>query len=44
MRQAIKLRMAMVSFLAMEMDHITRMGGTFTTEVYGLGDIQISGL
>jgi len=36
--------MAMVNFIAMEMDHITRMGGTFTTEVSGLGDIQISGL
>ena len=34
--------MAMVNYLSMEMDHITRMGGTFTTESSGLGDIQIA--
>ncbi|MEO1010435.1 MAG: transporter [Bacteroidota bacterium] len=36
--------MAMVNVLSMEMDHITRMGGTFTTEASGFGDIQVSGL
>ncbi|WP_422857928.1 transporter [Flagellimonas sp. S174] len=36
--------MAMFNYLSMEMDHITRMGGTFTTEASGFGDIQISGL
>ena len=36
--------MAMVNYLSMEMDHITRMGGVFTTEASGFGDIQISGL
>ncbi|MEM8847301.1 MAG: transporter [Bacteroidota bacterium] len=36
--------MAMFNYLSMEMDHINRMGGTFTTEASGFGDIQISGL
>ena len=36
--------MVMFNYLSMEMDHITRMGGTFTTEANGFGDIQISGL
>ncbi len=36
--------MVMFNYLNMEMDHITRMGGTFTTEASGFGDIQISGL
>ncbi|MEM9142404.1 MAG: transporter [Bacteroidota bacterium] len=36
--------MAMVNVLSMEMDHLTRMGTTFTTESSGFGDIQISGL
>lgn len=35
---------AMLNYLSMEMDHITRMGGAFTTEASGLGDIQVSGL
>ncbi|MGB5821793.1 MAG: transporter [Saonia sp.] len=35
---------AMGNYISMEMDHITRMGGTFTTEASGIGDIQISGL
>lgn len=36
--------MAMINFLTLSMDHQTRMGGTFTTESGGLGDIRISGL
>jgi len=36
--------MAMVNVMSMEMDHDTRMGGMFTTEVSGFGDIKISGL
>ena len=36
--------MAMVNVLSMEMDHSTRMGGTFTTEASGFGDVSISGL
>lgn len=34
--------MAMFNYLSMEMDHITRMGGTFTTESSGFGDIQLA--
>ncbi|MFS4454649.1 transporter [Maribacter sp. 2304DJ31-5] len=36
--------MAMVNYLDMTMDHITRMGGTFTTEASGFGDISLSAL
>ncbi|WP_282162004.1 transporter [Ulvibacterium marinum] len=36
--------MVMFNYLSMEMDHVTRMGGMFTTEASGLGDIQVSGL
>ncbi len=36
--------MAMVNYMGMTMDHITRMGGVFTTEVSGFGDVQLSGL
>ena len=36
--------MAMVNYRSLEMDHVTRMGGTFTTETSGFGDIQLSGL
>lgn len=36
--------MAMVNVMSMEMDHVTRMGGMFTTEVSGFGDVKISGL
>ncbi|NAS13042.1 transporter family protein [Poritiphilus flavus] len=36
--------MVMLNYLSMEMDHITRMGGSFTTEASGFGDIRISGL
>lgn len=34
--------MAMINYLSMEMDHITRMDGTFTTEAKGFGDTQVS--
>ena len=36
--------MVMFNYLSMEMDHITRMGGTFITEASGFGDIQLSSL
>lgn len=36
--------MVMANYLSMTMDHITRMGGTFTTEVSGIGDVGVSGL
>ena len=36
--------MAMVPFISAEMDHLNRMGGTFTTESGGLGDIKLGGL
>ncbi len=36
--------MVMLNYLGLEMDHVTRMGGTFTTEASGFGDIQLSGL
>lgn len=36
--------MAMVNYLDMSMDHLTRTGGTFTTEVSGFGDISIAAL
>ena len=36
--------MAMLPFVSKEMDHITGMGTTFTTESGGLGDIKLSGL
>jgi hypothetical protein len=35
---------AMFPFMNMEMDHLTRMGGTFTTESSGIGDIKLSGI
>ncbi|WP_281987600.1 transporter [Aquimarina aggregata] len=35
---------AMVNYLSSEMDHITAMGGTFTTESSGFGDTKISAL
>ncbi|WP_422105170.1 transporter [Winogradskyella sp.] len=34
--------MAMLNYISMEMDHITAMGGTFTTESTGFGDTKIS--
>ncbi len=36
--------MAMFNYLSMSMDHITRMGGTFTTEASGFGDVSLSGM
>ena len=36
--------MAMVNVMSMEMDHVTRMGGMFTTEASGFGDLKVSGL
>jgi len=36
--------MAMVNILDISMDHETRMGGMFTTEASGLGDIRVSAL
>lgn len=34
--------MVMFNFLSMEMDHLTRMGGTFKTESSGFGDLKLS--
>ena len=36
--------MAMVPYLDISMDHVTRMGVEFTTRTSGLGDVQVSGL
>ena len=36
--------MAMVNAMSMEMDHVTRMGGEFTTSSSGFGDIQLAAL
>lgn len=36
--------MAMVPVLSLEMDHVTRAGGAFTTSSAGLGDIKLAGL
>ncbi|MEL6612460.1 MAG: transporter [Bacteroidota bacterium] len=36
--------MAMVPLVTMSMDHVTRMGGTFTTEAGGLGDLGLAAL
>ncbi len=36
--------MAMFHYLGMSMDHITRMGGTFTTKTNGLGDVTLSAM
>ncbi|MGF1449169.1 MAG: transporter [Opitutales bacterium] len=36
--------MAMVPYLQNEMDHVTAMGGFFTTESSGIGDLKFSGL
>lgn len=35
---------AMTSYMDMEMDHITAMGGTFTTESSGIGDTSITAI
>lgn len=36
--------MLMVPYVSKGMDHVTRMGGTFTTEASGLGDISLMAL
>ncbi|MEM6326431.1 MAG: transporter, partial [Bacteroidota bacterium] len=36
--------MAMLPYLSSDMDHLTRAGGTFTTESAGIGDVKISAL
>ncbi len=36
--------MAMVPYSTKSMDHLTRPGGTFTTESNGVGDVQLFGL
>lgn len=36
--------LAMVPILSNEMDHVTRMGGTFTTASSGLGDVKLTAL
>ncbi len=36
--------MAMIPYLQNEMDHVTRMGGFFTTESSGIGDLKFSGI
>ncbi len=35
---------AMANYISSEMDHLTRMGGTFTTEASGFGDLKIGAL
>lgn len=35
---------AMTSYVTAEMEHLTRMGGTFTTESNGLGDLKLLGI
>lgn len=36
--------MVMVPYIEKDMDHVTRMGGTFTTRTKGVGDVKLSGL
>lgn len=36
--------MVMANYMSMEMDHLTAMGGTFTTESNGFGDVKLSAL
>ncbi len=36
--------MLMANYVAMKMDHLTAMGGTFTTESSGFGDIKLAAL
>jgi len=36
--------MAMFNFLNSEMEHLTRMGGSFVTQSGGFGDMQVAGL
>ena len=36
--------MAMFNYLSSEMDHLTAMGGNFTTEASGFGDVKVAAL
>lgn len=36
--------LAMANYMSMEMDHVTRMGGVFTTQSDGLGDVMVGAL
>ena len=36
--------MAMVPFVSMEMEHLTRAGGSFTTKSSGIGDVSLTAL
>ena len=36
--------MAMANFIDTDMDHVTAMGGAFSTSTSGLGDISVGGL
>lgn len=36
--------MLMVPYITKEMDHVTRMGGEFTTEADGIGDVSLTAL
>ncbi len=36
--------MAMTGYMSMEMDHLTAMGGSFTTESSGIGDTSLSAI
>jgi hypothetical protein len=36
--------MVMMPFVTFEMDHLTRMGGTFTTSSSGIGDVKLTAL
>lgn len=36
--------LAMVNYISLEMDHVTRMGGEFTTESSGFGDTKVGAL
>ncbi len=36
--------MAMIPFVSLEMDHVTRSGRTFTTNSGGIGDVKLGGL
>ena len=36
--------LTMLNYIENSMDHVTRMGGSFTTETSGIGDVQLGGL
>lgn len=36
--------MVMVPYLSLEMDHLTAMGGVFTTKSSGFGDVKVTGM